>query len=94
MFSHSVISKTQQMWKLWVGVVAMVFGSVAPAFDQADLSWTAGTLIAVAGYVFTLALIRCPVCGQRWLWKATLDAGLYGPLFRKSRCPSCGHEFG
>ncbi len=94
MFSHSVIGKTRQMWKLWIGVAAMVFGSIAPAFDQTGLSWTAGTVIAVLGYVFSLALIRCPVCGQRWLVKALVDAEIYGPLFRKSSCPACGHEFG
>jgi hypothetical protein len=93
MFSNSVISKTQQMWKLWFGVIAMAVGSIAPAFEQTGLSWTTGTVIAVVGYGFSLAFISCPACGQRWLFKALLDAGMYGPLFRRSSCPSCDHGF-
>lgn len=93
MFSNSVISKTQQMWKLWVGIVAMVFGSIAPVFEQISVSWTAGTVIAVVGYGFTVAFVSCPACGQRWLFKALIDAGIYGPLFRKANCPTCEHRF-
>ena len=93
MFQNSVIRKTHQLWKLYVGIIAMAFGSIAPAFEQSGLSWTAGTVIAVAGYVFTLAFIRCPACGQRWFFKAILYAEMYGPLFSKSDCPACKKEF-
>ncbi|HJP37581.1 MAG TPA: hypothetical protein QF499_00430 [Gammaproteobacteria bacterium] len=93
MFSHSVISKTQQMWKFWVGVAALIFGSVAPIFEQSGVSWTVGTVIAVVGYGFTVAFVICPACGQRWFYKGLLDASLYRPLFSKSSCPGCNHLF-
>lgn len=93
MFQNSVIRKTGQLWKLYVGIVAMTFGSVAPVFEQSGLSWTAGTIIAVVGYVFTLAFVSCPECGQRWFYRAMLYAEMYGPLFGKSQCPACNKEF-
>ena len=93
MFSQSVISKTGQMWKFWLGVIAVLAGSIAPMFESAGISLTVGTIIAVAGYGFTVAFTRCPNCGERWLWKALLDAGLYGPLFKKHECPFCNKAF-
>jgi hypothetical protein len=81
------------MWKFWVGVVALIFGSVVPIFEQSGVSWTAGTVIEVAGYGFTVAFVACPSCGQRWFYKGLLDAGIYGPLFSKSSCPNCDHLF-
>lgn len=93
MFQNSVIRKTGQLWKLYIGIIAMVAGSVAPAFEQSELSWTAGTVIAVVGYVFTLAFVSCPACGQRWFYRAMLYAEMYGPLFGKSQCPACNKEF-
>jgi len=93
MFKNSVIRKTGQLWKLYVGIIAMAFGSVAPAFEQSGLSWTTGTVIAVLGYIFTLAFVSCPECGQRWFYRAILYAEMYGPLFSKSECPKCKKEF-
>jgi hypothetical protein len=94
MFNNSVISKTGQMWKIMVGSGALIIGSVAPAFEQTGMSWTVGTIIAVVGYGFAVVSISCPSCSQRWFYKALLDAGMYGPLFGKSACPDCQHEFG
>lgn len=81
------------MWKLILGVVTLIVGSTAPAFEQTSMSWTAGTIIAVIGYGFSVAFISCPSCGQRWFYKALLDAGLYGPLFRDPSCPACKQVF-
>lgn len=93
MFKNSVISKTRQMWKLWIGVIALAVGSIAPLFEQTGIDWTLGTIIAIAGYGFTVAFVSCPACGQRWLFKALLDAGIYGPLLREPACPACEHGF-
>ena len=93
MFQNSVIRKTSQLWKLYAGIAAVVFGSVAPAFEQSGLSWTAGTVIAVVGYVFVLAFVICPACGQRWFYRAILYAEIYGPLFTRPECPKCKQEF-
>jgi len=93
MFQNSVIRKTSQLWKLYVGIGAVAFGSIAPIFEQTGLSWTMGTIIAVAGYAFVLAFTRCPACGQRWIFRAQLYAEMYGPLFNEPECPTCKKNF-
>ena len=94
MFKQSVISKTGQMWAFYGGVLALIFGSVAPLFEQTGIGWTAGTVIAVAGYGFTALFVKCPACGQKWLAKALMYAEMYGPLFKTSACPGCKKDFG
>ena len=94
MFKDSVIRKTGQWWKLVIGIVAMLIGSIVPAFEASGMSWTTGTVIAVLGYGYVLAFIRCPSCELRWFWKALLYAEMYGPLFKNPACPNCAHDFG
>jgi hypothetical protein len=93
MSSSSLLGLTGQYWKLAVGLVALVGGSVAPLRAATGVSWTLGTVIAVVGYAFTCLAVRCPGCGVRWFWQAALDAGVYAPLFKSSRCPSCQRDF-
>ncbi len=90
---NSVIKRSGQTWKLVLAALLMLAGSVLPLFDQLGMSWTVGTIIALAGYVLALAGIACPSCNARWLWMATLDARLYGPVFRESSCPKCETNF-
>ena len=94
MFETSVIGKTGQWWKLVIGVLALVIGSIAPFFEASGMSWTVGTIIAVIGYGFTLAFVRCPNCDLRWFWKALIYSEMYGSLFKTAVCPSCKHDFG
>jgi len=89
MFKDSVIRKTGQWWKLVIGIGALLLGSIAPIFAAIGMSWTMGTIIAVLGYGFSLAFIRCPECGQRWFWRALIYSEMYRPLFTKPGCPSC-----
>lgn len=89
----SVLRLTGQFWKLAAGVVALVAGSVVPLFEASGLSWTGGTILACAGYAFTLVAVRCPGCGSRWFWQAALDAGLYAPIFKGSACPACKRDY-
>lgn len=93
MQQSSVIAATGQYWKLALGVAALVVGSFVPMVEGIGMSWTTGTVVAIAGYAFTCLAVRCPDCGSRWLWQAALDAGLYGPLFKRSTCPKCGRDF-
>jgi hypothetical protein len=92
MFKDSVIRNTGQWWKLVVGAVALVLGSTVPFFEASGLSWTSGTIIAVIGYGFMLATIRCPGCDQRWFWKALIYSEMYRPLFTQPNCPSCDYS--
>lgn len=89
----SILRLTGQFWKLVVGVLALLVGSVAPLFEASGIGWTSGTLLACAGYAFTLIGVRCPGCGSRWFWQAALDAGLYGPIFKGSACPACKRDY-
>lgn len=93
MFSNSVVSRTGQMWKLYIGVIALIAGSIVPMFEGSGISWTAGTVIAVLGYAGTAMFTQCPACGQKWFAKALIYAELYGPLFRTSVCPGCKKDF-
>ena len=91
--SESIIGRTGQWWKVIIGVAALLFGSIAPLFEATGITVTVGTAIAVVGYGFSVALTSCPGCGERWFWKALVDAGLYKPLFTKPTCPGCGREY-
>ncbi|GMW06470.1 MAG: hypothetical protein QY320_13100 [Gammaproteobacteria bacterium] len=93
MATSSVIGLTGQNWKLALGAAALLIGSFAPLATVTGISWTAGTVLAVAGYAFVCLMVRCPACRSRWFWQAALDAGLYGPLFRRPECPQCRHDF-
>ena len=91
--ANSVIRLTGQFWKLAVGALALLIGSLAPLVGASGMSWTTGTVIAVVGYTFACMAVRCPGCGSRWLWQAALDAGLYRPLFTRPACPQCQRDF-
>jgi hypothetical protein len=93
MLKNSVISHSGQTWKLAAACVALLVGSFAPLVSASGLSWTSGTIVAIVGYLFGVLAIRCGQCSNRWLWAAALDAGLYGPLLKRSLCPRCGHDF-
>lgn len=93
MLKNSVIRVTGQNWKLVVALLALLIGSFAPLYDGSGIGWTSGTVIASVGYVFALLAIRCPTCGSRWFWQATLQAELYKPLLTQASCPECKHDF-
>jgi hypothetical protein len=93
MLNNSVISRSGQTWKLLAAILALLIGSFAPLYPELGISWTAGTVLAFAGYGFGLIAIRCSKCRSMWFWEAAKDAGLYGPLFKKPACPVCKHPF-
>lgn len=94
MLDKSIIKRTGQSWKLLIAILALLIGSFAPAFPATGLSWTAGTVLAIAGYAFGVALIRCPGCGARWFWDALMRAELYKAVFTETTCPECKQAFG
>jgi hypothetical protein len=93
MLKQSVISQSGQAWKLILCVMALLTGSFAPLYPALGISWTSGTVLACVGCIFGLVAIKCRNCRSMWLWEAVKDAGLYGPLFKRSECPSCGHQY-
>ena len=93
MLNNSDIKTSGQLWKFWVALAGLVFGSVAPLFPTLGIGMIAGTVIAVVAYIFGIITIRCSGCRSFWMWEATKDAGWYGPLFKKTDCPACHKEF-
>lgn len=91
--SQSVVLKSGQLWKLLLAAFGLLFGSFAPMSPEIGVSWTSGTVIAVAAYGFALFAIRCESCGKMWFWEAAKDPVFYGPIFKGSACPCCGHKF-
>ena len=53
-----------------------------------------GTVIAIAGYAYGVALIRCPDCGARWFWDALMDPDVYKAVFTGDACPKCQNAVG
>jgi len=92
MSSNSVLRNTDQTWKLVVAIVALLAGSILPAFPATGLSWTAGTILALAGYAFGVLLIRCPACGARWFWDALMQPEIYKDVLTKPECPTCRQQ--
>jgi hypothetical protein len=88
----SALRASGQMWKFLLANSAMLIGSFAPFWPETGLTWTTGTVLAVAGYAFGCLYIRCPSCCKRWFWEAAMQPELYGPLFKKSACPLCQHD--
>jgi protein-S-isoprenylcysteine O-methyltransferase Ste14 len=93
MLKASLLGRTGQLWKLIVAVGALLIGSFAPLYPALAISWTVGTVIAIAGYVFGIIVIRCASCGNRWLWGATKGDFGYSVLFNQAKCPGCQHDF-
>ena len=93
MFKQSVLNQSGQLWKLVVVIMALLVGSFAPLYPALGISWTSGTILACGGYIFGLIAIRCASCNRMWFWDAALDTGLYKPLFTRSACPSCKHQY-
>lgn len=91
--NQSVIGRTGQWWKFALGIAALLVGSIAPLFESSGISVTTGTIIAVVGYGLSVAMLRCPACGEHWFWKALIDASLYRPLLTKPQCPGCAREY-
>jgi hypothetical protein len=89
MLKNSIIAISGQTWKLAVAVLALVAGSIVPAFPASGLSWTGGTILACVGYAFGILMIRCKQCGARWFWDALMRPEVYKAVFTEPDCPSC-----
>ena len=80
------------MWKLAIAVLAMLVGSIAPAFSSTGMSWAVGTILAVAGYGYGMWAIRCADCGARWFWDALMRPEVYAAVFSEADCPTCKQQ--
>lgn len=90
---NSVIQLTGQTWKFVLAILALLVGSFAPIWPATGITWTSGTILAVGGYVFGCAIIRCPACKSRWFWDALMRPEWYKPVLSAPSCPACKRSF-
>jgi predicted RNA-binding Zn-ribbon protein involved in translation (DUF1610 family) len=85
---------------MYVAVVAsgivMIFAqwqNDALTTDQFALAMLSAMVIGLGAFVFGCTAIKCPKCGERWLWRAvrTRSSGSWLHwLQSQDRCPACG----
>ena len=104
MYENSIMSRTGQNGKGFIGLLGIVvsvalIGYViyhgqtnALAFDLLGLSMVLG----IVGFAYPLLSIRCPRCGDRWLWRAASTKPhphALRWLAEQERCPKCEATF-
>ncbi len=104
MYEDSYLKKAAQLWKLYLGMAAVLIGGVlvwvgrsriGSSGDRAVVTILVGTAVGLAGMVWSAVAIKCPACGTRLLWEAvsTQSAGSWLTwLLHLDACPSCGRR--
>lgn len=91
--TKSVISKSDQGWKVIAGLACLIGGGATDvvvtvlAYSQGSLAnndqmyniQAASAAVAIFGFVYLCVRIRCPQCGAKWVWM-----GVTGKLNPKS----------
>ena len=96
MFERSVIKTTGQWWKALAGFAGLMAGTALlfAGFSFGIVLVPIGFAIGLGSAIFAVAAIRCPRCGNRWVWSAmrtqASDSWLAW-LLARSECPECGH---
>jgi hypothetical protein len=81
---RSVIAKSDQIWKVIVGLSLLVIGAAvglcvssipylrteAVGSGEFNILQAVSTAAAAAGFVYLCTRIRCPRCGAKWVWMA------------------------
>jgi predicted RNA-binding Zn-ribbon protein involved in translation (DUF1610 family) len=90
---RSVIAKSDQVWKVVVGLIFLIGGGVTDAtvtllaYSHGPLAnngqlynvQAISTVLAALGFGYLCTRIRCPQCGAKWIWM-----GVTGKLNPKS----------
>jgi hypothetical protein len=98
---RTILQRSGQQWKLYVGALLMVTGVViaarAPKVD-AEPGWQllmilGGLTLCLGAGAWQLRSVRCPRCSARWLWLAASQesAGRLLLAFALTECPVCGY---
>ena len=100
---ESLMAKSHQAWKLHAMVAAMVASGALMAFagwkidgltpDQFAFYMLSGVILGLGSMAVACLSIRCPNCGDRWLWRAVSkrDSGIWlAWLESQKSCPACG----
>jgi rubredoxin len=105
MFDNSIVRKTGQMWKVYLGILGFLAGVVtmevgfllSPASTVGAVVLVVGINIMLGSSAFAMAAIRCPDCRANFVWEARATAGrhpgnLFSELSKLSECPRCANQ--
>ena len=97
--SSSIVVKTRQAWKLYLGSVLTIICGIAmfKGFQGAGnpILAVGGMVVGLATFVGTWFTIRCPNCRAPWVWMA-VSAKKHNQwaewLYALKACPKCGYD--
>jgi hypothetical protein len=102
MTSTSLIQKSRQSWKLFVGFAGVFLGFSAMVYglnrleDPLGMSLTLGGMaLDLVAFVSMCVSIHCRACGMRWLWAAVKNQEhlqWVNWLRTQHVCPRCGDD--
>jgi hypothetical protein len=102
MAGMTILQRSAQQWKLYLGVLLMLTGAAAtargPSIEPGPvwplLTIVGGLTLTFGAGIWLVRSVRCPRCSARWLWMAATgeSAGrLLSGLFTSTQCSVCGY---
>jgi len=105
---RSVIAKSNQIWKAVVGLALLIGGGATDVIvtllayshgslanhDQLYNVQAISTAVALLGFAYLCARIRCPKCGAKWVWMGVtgkLNPKSLDTLLTLESCPLCDY---
>lgn len=98
---NDVMAASGQVWKFWVssaaegaaglGMFLIGSGRITLSADLFMWSMLLLLVIGVAAFVWSALAIRCPLCSDRWLWRAMSQRSAkdVGSFIVAVECPAC-----
>ena len=101
---NSILISTNQNWKMKVfylslGIAALFifggnyFGNLVSLSQPAYIN-IAGVLVGLLSFLVACLSIKCPICKDKWLWRAVSKNKSGDWLFwlkSQTSCPVCNH---
>jgi hypothetical protein len=101
-----IVGGTGQLWKGVAGILLMLIGlgliywlisDARPAnADTHGLLLTGGLTLAIIGVCYPMLAVRCPKCGDAWVWRAMRrlpHRQWLQWLLAQDSCPRCATDF-
>ncbi len=101
--TRSVVYRTGHTGKVWIPLVCMVIATLLTVTalwqiedvrgDWQSIVLLLGAGIGIGGFLYSWLSLKCPNCGDRWLWRATSTRHEFSWLkwlLRLEACPNCG----
>ena len=91
---QTLMSCTNQFWKLWVGIAGMVVVNLVMIAKLLSSVPFTDLYLECIFLLFFISIpcmfIQCPKCGSRWFWNRVNNLSSSNGLFRQVECPECG----